>query len=192
MSNNIDIDQMRDIRVNHSELPYVSNKISIEVILVNENILILKDIADNKVYKIRTPYSETFNGVSLNPGDRAVFRLVKYGINDYRSRLDFHAYIESSEVETAGYDLSSVTTEDKRVRTYTVAHKTWHSWDEEKENGLKKVAEEGLTLDEIMQRVQKNPDLKFTRESVRTRLNKLGYSVIKGVPIKKVKRETDA
>ncbi len=191
MSNNIDIDQMRDIRVKHSELPFVNDKIRIEVILVNENILILKDIADNKVYKIRTPYSDTFTGITLNPGDRAVFRLATYGFNGLRTRLEFHAYIESSEVETAGYDLSSLTTEDKRVRSYTVEHKTWKKWSDEQKEGLEKALERGLTLDEIMEKVDADPSMHFTIGSISTQINRAGWFIKNGIPVRKTDKRAE-
>ncbi len=175
---------------NHGDLPFNSKgKIEIEVIAIDKNIFIFKDLDTGELHKVKTPGNDTFTGVTLNVKDMAILRLVGYGLNDLKKRLEFEAHLRLRTVEQKPYDLSAITVtkdrsceDDHPVKSYTVENKSWHKWSDEQREGLRKAVERGLNVDQIMERVTQDSNLHFTRASISTQINRLGYGIKKGIP----------
>ncbi len=168
-------------KTNIKDLPFEHNvPLVMDVMKVNgdhDNMEIR--LNGSEVCKISVPRNSTWKGIVVQVGD-----LIKVMIKDTGSvsspfRLSFLKYIENDPKD--GIREPKTITRNKDTQT-------WHRWQEEHLRWLNGEASKGRPINSILAHIQRKWH-DATIGAVRAQLAKMGYSVLRGIPVPKGKKK---
>ncbi len=181
--------------------------ITFEVVgFIGKSILVKKDEIK---YKISTPQNKSWNGVYLAVGDN-IEVVVEYsfysskkhgkdtGKGNIQYQLNYIRHYTVSELPAPApspeYALAEIVEDapishDKPFKSFSrpKSFHTQNKWTPELRTALLRQVEKGTPLDQIYESSQKSK-LPYTRCAIESQVRLMDYSIINGVPVKRIKK----
>ncbi len=184
--------------------------IEVEIVRLTGHTITFKtsdSTSSKKTIKIDTPKNNSWMGVAIAVGQKIHIILTQntryktYGLEflDYAKTEDINLtddivdHIIAEELLDTPEALSEIhlttdmpnTDKKAQIKHPNKTTSTWNKWTPELVDALERSVEKGRNIDELFEEAQKH-GLNFTWNGIRSQLNGMGYSIIKGMPIKKV------